>query len=129
MAARIATIAITQTSSSSVKPASALPVRDVLPSARPSFCPVGTVRENVVGPVLPRRAVDIGVAPGVGWHQAALQVRPVPGIDAAGALHQRGEAFRTVRVAAGVEEEQIECAAEAFDLDLRGLRLRLGQVV
>src|SRR4051794_35809980 len=123
MAARIATIASTQTSSSSVKPASALPVRDVLPRTRSSFCPVGTVRKNVVGPVLARCAVDVRVAPRIGWHQAAFQIRPIPGVDAAGPLHQRGETFRAVRIAAGVEEKQVERAGEALDLDLRRLRL------
>src|SRR5436190_247866 len=129
MAARIATIASTQTSSSSVNPSSALPARNVLPSARSSFCPVRTVRHDIVGPVLPRRAIDVRVAPRIGRHLAALQVRPVPGIDGPGALHQRREAFRAVRIAAGVEEKQIKRARKALDLDSRCLGLRFGQIV
>src|SRR4051812_365139 len=129
MAARIATIASTHTISSSVKPASALPTRDVLSSARSSLCSVGAVRKNVVGPVLSRRAVHIRIAPWIGRHLAALQVGPVPRIDAAGTLYQRGETFGAVRIAAGVKEEEVKRAREAFDLDARRLDLRLGEVV
>src|SRR4051812_23644318 len=129
MAARIATIASTHTISSSVKPASALPARNVLSSARSSLCPVGAVRKNVVGPVLSRRAVHIRIAPRIGRHLAAFQIWPVPRIDAAGALHQRAETLGAVRITAGVEEEEVERAREAFDLDARRLDLRLGEVV
>src|SRR4051812_39835029 len=129
IAARIATIASTQTISSSVKPSSALPARNVQPRARSSFCPVGTIRENVVGPMLPWRAVDVRVAPGVRWHLSALEVRPVPGIDVAGALHQCGQTFGAVRISAGIEEEQVKRASEAFDLDARRLGLGFGQII
>src|SRR3954463_9341526 len=129
MAARIATIASTHTISSSVKPASALPARDVLSSARSSLCSVGAVRKNVVGPVLSRRAVHIRIAPWIGRYLAAFQVGPVPGIDAAGTLYQRGETLGSVRITAGVEEEEVERAREALDLDTGRLDLRLGQVV
>src|ERR1051325_5726731 len=50
-------------------------------------------------------------------------------MDAAGTLRQRIETFRAVRIAPGVEKEQVERAREALDLDARRLDLRLGQVV
>src|SRR4029079_3974986 len=129
MAARIATIAITHTISSSVKPSSALPARDVLPRTRSPFCAVRAVRKYIVGAVLPRRTVHIRVAPRIGRHHAALEVRTVPRIDAAWPRHQRGEAFRAVRIPAGIEEEQVERTREALDLDARRLGFRLGQIV
>src|SRR3954471_7827785 len=129
MAARIATIASTHTISSSVKPASALPARDVLSSARSSLCPVGAVRKNVVSPVLSRRAVHIRVAPRIGRYIAAFQIGPVPRIDAARPLHQRGETLGAVRITAGVEEEEVERARETLDLDACGLDLRLGEII
>src|SRR3954452_576331 len=129
MAARIATMASTHTIASSVNPASALPARDVLSSARSSLCSVGAVRKNVVGPVLSRRAVHIRIAPWIGRPLAALQVGPVPRIDAAGTLHQRGETFGAVRITAGVEEEEVERTREALDLDACGLDLRLGEII
>src|SRR6185295_6681744 len=133
MAARIATIATTQTTSSKVNPSvplpSALPARDVLPGAGATFCSIRTIGKDVVCAVLPRRAIDIRVAPGIGRDGAAFQVGSVPGRDVAGAAHQGGQALRAVRIAAGVEKEQVERAGEAFDLDLGRLGLRLGQIV
>src|SRR4029077_8551436 len=131
IAARIDTIAITQTSSSSVKPSIplTLPAGDVLRSACSTFCSIGSIREDVVGPVLPGRAVDVRVAPRVGRHLASFQVRAIPGVDGAGTAHQRGEAFGRVRIAPGVEKKQVERARKALDLDLGGLGFRLGQVV
>src|ERR1700730_8457641 len=126
-------MASTHTTSSSVKPAagpssalpsSALPARDVLRGACSTFCSIRTVREDVIGSILSGRAVDVRIAPRIGRHDAALEIRPVPGRDVGGLAHQRGKSLRAARIAPGVEIIQIERAGEAFDLDLGSLALR-----
>src|SRR6185295_13867855 len=134
IAARMAMIATTQTISSKVKPASpgrasARPTGDVRRGSSATFLSVRAIGEKIIGAVLSRRAVDIGSAPGIGRNNGAFQVRSVPGRDGAGTLHQRREALGGVRVSPGVEEEQIERAAEALDLDFRRFGFRFGQVV
>src|SRR6185436_16091985 len=135
MAARIATMATTATTSISVKPSvapvpSALPARDVLCRACSTFRPIRAVGKEIVGPAfLSGRTIDVSIAPGIGRNLAALQVRAVPGRDVAGPAHQRRQSFRAARVAPGIEEEQVERAAEAFDLDLGGLGFRFGEIV
>src|SRR5262249_50853108 len=110
-----ATIARTQTISMSVNPSSprtrsAFPSCDIGRCTGPAFLSVGAIRDDVVGPVLARQAVDVGVAPWVGGDDVAFQIGAVPCRDIAGTLHQCGEALRTRRIAAGVEEVEVESA-------------------
>src|SRR5262249_52099014 len=109
MAAMIARMATTQTISSRVKPSSprapsAHPADDVACRAGSTFLAIRAIRDDVVGPVLPGRAVDVGVAPRIVGDDRAPQIRAVPRHDAARALHQGGEALRARRVAPVVEE-------------------------
>src|ERR1044072_1106491 len=96
MAARIATMATTATTSISVKPSvappSALPVRDVLCRACSTFRSIRAIGKEIVGPAfLSGRTIDVSVAPRIGRNLAALQIRAIPGRDVAGPAHQRGD--------------------------------------
>src|SRR5262249_25014452 len=105
-----------------VKPASpavrsARPADDIGCRSGSTFLTSRAVRNDVeVGPMLSRRAVDIGVAPRIVGDSRTFQIRAVPRRQAAGTLHQRSEPFRAVRVPAVVEEIQIERTGEALDL-------------
>src|SRR5262249_54743251 len=107
----------------------ARPALNVRGRAGAALLAVRAVRDDVIGAVLAWRSVDVSVPPGIIGNEARAQIRPVPGIDAAGALRQGGETFARARVAAGIEIKQVERAREALDLDARGLDLRLGQIV
>src|SRR5712675_2029617 len=132
IAASIAMIAMTQTISTRVNPASAFrPLviarrRDIGRRPGPAFLPVGAVGDDFIGAALRRRTVDIGLAPGIVRQAAALEIRPVPSRQAAGGLHQRDQPVGGGGIASGIEEKQIERARKALDLDPRRLDLRLG---
>src|SRR5271170_357560 len=135
MAASIAMIATTHTVSSSVNPSCA-PTGLVIGRGRnigrhpgSTFDAVGTVRNDFIRTVLSGRAVQISLAPRIVRHAAALEVRSVPGGESAGRLDERGKPLRARRISPGIEIEQLERAREALDLDLRGLDLRLAQVI
>ena len=135
IAARIAMTATTQMISTSVKPACPVeavsgPAGDVGRSTRTTFLPIRAVGNDVIGTVLSRRPVDIRTAPWVTGDHCAPQIRTIPARgDVAGALYQRGKAFRARRIAPDVEIEKVERASEALDLDLGCLGLRFGQIV
>src|SRR5215470_15872475 len=142
-----ATIIITATISSRVKPAhvseagrrvpiaweketrSLLDAGNVGCIARAALAAVGAIGDDLIRrEVLDRRAVLVGIAPRVGRHATALHVGAIPDRYAGRTLGERVEPLRRGRVAASVEEEQVERRAEAFDLQLRGLGARVGQV-
>src|SRR5215216_5732011 len=134
MAERIARMATMHTISRSVKPSSAIaassrPAGDISCRSGSTFLTIRAIRHDVVGPMLPRRAIDVSVAPWVVGNDCAFQVRTIPRHRAARTLHQRRETLRAGRVASIVEEVQIERAREALDLNLGGLGLGFGQVV
>src|SRR6266571_107651 len=134
MAASIAIMARTQMTSISVNPPclpakSARPTGNVACGPRSAFLAVRAVGDDVIGTTLSGRSIDIGVPPGVGGDDAAFQIGAVPARNAAGTLHQRAKALRARRIASGIEEEKIERAGEAFDLDFGCLGLRFGQIV
>src|SRR6202011_2765661 len=56
-------------------------------------------------------------------------IRSIPGGNTGCPLHQRGQAFRGRRKPAGIEVEQIECAAKTLQLNLRGLDLGFAEIV
>src|SRR5215831_21046055 len=128
MAANKPMIASTQTISSRTTPSSAVtksarPALNVRRRAGAALLAVRAVRDDVIGAVLAWRSVDVSVPPGIIGNEARAQIRPVPGIDAAGALRQGGETFARGRIAAGIEIEQVERAREALHLDAGGLDL------
>src|ERR1700693_740507 len=90
MAARIATIASTQTISISVKPRCALrPLlivrgRNVRCHPGAPLLSVRPVGDDVVDAMLPGRAIDIGHAPRIVGDAAAFEVRSVPSCKPAG---------------------------------------------
>src|SRR5712691_4673364 len=134
MAARMARMATMHTTSRRVKPASpgtpsTRPAGDVGCCSGSTFLPVRAVGDAVIGPMLPRRAVEVRISPRIVGDDRALQIRAVPRHGAARALYESGQPFRARRVTSVVEKVQIERAPEAFDLDLGGLRLRFGQVI
>src|SRR5712691_10630339 len=97
MAARIAMMATTQTTSRRVKPRCAVrrslrPADDIGRRARATFLPVRAVGDDVIRSVLARRAIEIGVSPRILGDRAALQIRPVPRAQPARALRERVEA-------------------------------------
>src|SRR5882757_11381011 len=132
IAVSIAMIAMTQTISTRVNPASAFrPLviarrRDIGRRPGPALLPVGAVGNDFIGAALRRRAVDIGLAPRVVRQAAALEIRSVPSGQAAGGLHQRDQPVGGGGIASGIEEKQIERARNALELDPRGLVLRSG---
>src|SRR5262249_53184035 len=128
MTASTQTISSRTTPSSAVKK-SARPALNVRRRAGAALLAVRAVRDDVIGSMLAGRSVDVGAPPRIVGNGAGPQVRAVPGIDPAGPLGQRAEAFAGRRIAAGIEIEQIERAREALDLDARGLDLRLGEII
>src|SRR5277367_5320964 len=84
---------------------------------------VRAVGEDFIRRVIPRRAVQIRMVPGIVWQALALQVGPVPCRHARRSLHQRRKPFRRRRKAAGVEIEQVERARKTLQLNLRRLDL------
>ena len=87
-AASIAMIASTHTISSKVKPRSRgvthfshghVFERNVGGDPAAAFLTVGSVGHDVIRPVLARRAIDVGVVPGIVGNVAALQIGSVPG--------------------------------------------------
>src|SRR6266508_1923100 len=93
IAARIAIMATTQMISTRVKPAcrsarSTGPAGDVARGARATFLPVRAVGDAVIGTVLSRQPVDIGLAPRVAWNDGTLPIRTIPSRQVARALQQ-----------------------------------------
>src|SRR5262245_65596475 len=92
-----------------VKPASpavrsARPADDIGCRSGSTFLTIRAIRNDVeVGPMLSRRAVDIGVAPRIVGEGRTFQVRAVPRREAAGTMHQSRKSFRPVRMSADVE--------------------------
>src|SRR3984885_5894035 len=137
-AASMAMSAITPTISSSVKPPSESSLipgtrhaveRDVGGDAAAAFLAVRTVRDDVVRPVLPRRAIHIRIVPGIVGDIAALQIGAIPGRDTRRAVNQSPESLGRRRKAAGFEIEQVERAGEALNLYLGGLDLGFAEIV
>src|SRR5581483_6590080 len=77
--------------------------RDIGGQSAAAFLAVGAVGNDFIGAVLARRAIDVGMVPGVVRQGVALEVRAVPGADARGARHQRAKALRGGRKEAGTE--------------------------
>src|SRR6266850_148470 len=67
------------------------------------------------------------MVPGVGGDVLLLEVRPVP-VRRAGALHERAEPLRGVRIGADVEPVGVQRAAEDLDLRAGGRLLGLADV-
>src|ERR1700716_3711011 len=111
MAASSAMIAMTQTISTRVNPASAFrPLviarrRDIGCRPGPALLPVGAVGDDFIGAALRRRAVDIGLAPRIIRQVAALEIWPVPSGQAAGGLHQRQQPIGGGGIASRIQEE------------------------
>src|SRR5882672_3146870 len=136
-AASSAMMASTHTISSKVKPRSAASLifrghafeRNVGRNPAAAFLAVGAVGHDVVGTVFAGRAVDVSVAPRIGRHAAALQIRSVPGRDAGRALYERRQSLGSRRKPAGVEIEQVERARETLQLDPGRLDLGFAEIV
>ena len=71
----------------------------------------------------------IRVAPGIDGELPVLQIGAGPDLGAARPLDERVQPFGGRRIAPGVEKEQIERRAEAFDLQLRRLDARFAEIV
>src|SRR5687768_3821492 len=122
-------MASARTSSKSAKPASAcLFVGDVARIVGAPLPAVGAQRDDLIGRLVARDTIFVGVPPGVQRQRILLQVRPVPVLDAGFTGDQHVEALRLRRVAAGVEVEQIERRGERIDLQLGRLRPGVGEV-
>src|SRR5262245_26402713 len=134
IAATIDMIATMQTTSTSVKPssaplASANPTRDICCRSRATFLSIRPVRNHVIRTVLSGRSIDVSIAPRIFGNHAPLQVWTVPRRDIPGRLHERVEALGRRRIAANIEEIEIQRAGEALDLNLRRLALGLAEVI
>src|SRR5215831_8495419 len=126
-----ATISMTAANSRSVKPArrSAFDIRDVGGGAGAALAPVGAQRDDLVGRVVVDRClILVGMSPRVERHAAAFHIGTVPDVDAGRPLHQGIEALARARIAAGVQEEQVECRAEVLDLQPGGLDPRVAEI-
>ena len=75
-----------------------------------------------------RQMVLIGMSPGIERNAAAFDIGPVPDLGAGRALSEGCQTFRVDRIAADIDIEEIERRAETFDLQLRGLDPRLGEI-
>src|SRR5262245_35991121 len=135
IAASIATIATTQTTSKSVNPASA-PARRSVPRrgdiggrAATSLLPVRAERSDFISTTFSWQLVDIAIAPRIIWHSATFEIGPVPCPQTSDRTDQRIEAFGARRISPSVQIEQVEGAREALDLDLGGFHPRVAQVV
>ena len=76
---------------------------------------VGAVRNDIVGAMIAGALVDVGLAPGIGWH-FLLEIGSVPSVDCAGLLIERGKSFLRRRIAADIETKRIERRAQQLDL-------------
>src|SRR5258706_3589798 len=137
-AAIMAMSASTHTISSSVKPRSAPSFifctghvcdRNIGREAAATFLTIRSVGHNIVRAAVSGRAIQIGVVPRIVGDVATLEIRSVPGSYARCPANQRGQAFRRRWKPARIEIEQIERAAEALQLNLRGLDLRFAEII
>src|SRR5580692_6910522 len=115
-AAIMAMSASTHTISSKVKPRSESSLilgighvveRNVGSNTAAAFLTIRSIRHDIVRSAFSGRAIQIGMAPGIVRHVAALEIRPVPCSDARRTLYQRRQAFRRRGKAASVEIKQI----------------------
>src|SRR5258708_28092232 len=133
IAASMPMMASTQMISISAKPASPRPVSagaggNIGCRSTAALLTVGAKRDDFVGRVLARRAIDVAVAPGIVGHYAAAQIRSIPARCIV-AARKRGQPFTAVGIAPEVEIIEIERAGEAFDLDLRCLYLGFAEII
>src|SRR5690349_23038509 len=104
----MATIAMTQTISRSVKPASDSALlfivrgRDIGGRAGAALLPIGAVGDDLIEAAFGRRSIDVGLAPRIIRHVAALEIRPVPSRHAVDRLHQRLQAFGGGGISPGI---------------------------
>src|SRR5262249_23992958 len=130
-AAMSAMISMTAANSTSVKPArrSAFDIGDVGGGASPALAPVGAEGDDVVGRVVVNSClILVGMPPGVERHATAFHIRTVPEVCTGRPLDQGIEALGRARVAAGIEEEEVECRTEVLDLQSGGLDPRAAEI-
>src|SRR5262245_47552641 len=130
----IVKMARTHTTSSSVKPCSparlsSAPAGDIACCTGSTLLSIGAIRNDVVGPMLSRGAVDVWPAPGVARDRLTLQVGAIPRRPAARRLHQCVQPFRAGWILSRIQKIEIERARQTFDLNFGGLGLGFTQVV
>src|SRR6266404_7629548 len=94
-----------------------------------AFLAIRSIGQDIVRATVSGRAIHIGVVPGIVGDVATLEIWSVPGRRARCPAHQRHQAFRRRGKPARIEIEQIERAAEALQLDLRGLDFRFAEII
>src|SRR6266403_4748070 len=94
-----------------------------------TFLTIRSVREDIVRAAVAGRTIHIGIVPGIVGDVATFEIRSVPGSYARCPAHQRRQAFRRRGKPARIEIEQVERAAEALQLDLRGLDFRFAEII
>src|SRR5437660_5228825 len=137
-AAIMAMSASTHTISSNVKPRSAPSLifcashvldGNVGRKTTAAFLAICSIGQDIVRSPISGRAVHIGVAPGIVGDVATLKVRSVPGSDPRCPANQRRQAFRRRGKPARIEVEEVERAAEALQLNFRGLDFRFTEII
>src|SRR5713226_708085 len=137
-AAMMAMSASTHTISSKLKPRSAPSLifrtgrvlgGNVGGKTAAAFLTIRAVGQDIVRAAISGRTIHIGVVPGIAGDVATFEIRPVPGSYARRPAHQRRQAFRRRGKPACIEIEQVERAAEALQLNLRGLDFRFAEII
>src|SRR5947208_13422256 len=82
----------TNTSSRRVKPWLSFPTGDITVIPFASWDAVGSIGNNIIGPMIARALVHVRLTPGI-LGQLFLYVRPVPAIESGRLLSQRLETF------------------------------------
>src|SRR5579871_329976 len=132
-----AMIASTQTISSKVKPCFGESLifrgqmfeRDVGRYPTAAFLAIRSVGDDVIGAVVARGAVDVGMIPGIVGNIAALEIRSIPGSHTRCRTDQGRQSFRGRGKAPGVEIIKVERTLEALQLDPGGLDLGFAEIV
>src|SRR5712671_364761 len=94
-----------------------------------AFLTIRSVGQDIVRAAVSGRTIHIGVVPGIAGDVTTFEIRSVPGRYARRPAHQRRQALRRRGKPARIEIEQVERAAEALQLNLRGLDFRFAEII
>src|SRR3954451_22240307 len=129
IAATIATMAMTTSASSSVKPACGLPASDILRLAGAARLLVGTEREDIDFAVRSGDAVEIRITPRIDQRAVLLQVWPVPAIGGLRRSDERLQALLRRWIPADIQTIEFKRGDDVLNLNFRRLGTRGAEIL
>src|SRR5205823_13331928 len=105
----------TNTSSRRVKPWLSCPTGDIMVIPFASWDVVGSIGNNIIGPMIARALVHVRLTPGI-LGQLFLYVGPVPAIESGRLLSQRLETFFRRWIPSNIESKGVQRGTEKLDL-------------